>query len=94
VTPRFYRFLEDACQKYRLGRSEFVERDFDTAKDFFGLRNLRLLLKTKAVNNYYRQVSKFFKRTSSARLSASRRCTSASPPSRPPPSTPSSPTRR
>ncbi len=61
VTPRFYRFLEDACQKYRLGRSEFVERDFDKAKDFFGLRNLRLLLKTKAVNNYYRQVSKFFR---------------------------------
>lgn len=61
VTPRFYRFLEDACYKYRLGRSEFVERDFDKAKDFFGLRNLRLLLKTKAVNNYYKQVSKFFR---------------------------------
>ncbi|HET7481020.1 MAG TPA: phytoene desaturase family protein, partial [Rubrobacteraceae bacterium] len=60
VTPNFYRFLEDACYKYRLGRSEFVERDFDKAKDFFGLRNLRLLLKTKAVNNYYKQVSKFF----------------------------------
>ncbi|HET7480768.1 MAG TPA: NAD(P)-binding protein, partial [Rubrobacteraceae bacterium] len=26
VTPNFYRFLEDACYKYRLGRSEFVER--------------------------------------------------------------------
>ncbi len=61
VTPNFYRFLEDACHKYRLGRSEFVERDFEGARDFFGLRNLRLLLKTKAVNNYYRQVSKFFK---------------------------------
>jgi phytoene desaturase len=60
VTPRFYRFLEDACYKYRLGRSEFVERDFEAARDFFGLRNLRLLLKTKAVNNYYRSVSKFF----------------------------------
>src|SRR5215210_4332345 len=60
VTPRFYRFLEDACHKYRLGRSEFVERDFEAAKDFFGLRNLRLLLKTKAVNNYYRRVSKYF----------------------------------
>ena len=61
VTPNFYRFLEDACHKYRLGRSEFVERDFEGAKDFFGLRNLRLLVKTKAVNNYYREVSKFFK---------------------------------
>ncbi len=61
VAPRFYRFLEDASYKYRLGRSEFVERDFDKATDFFGLRNLRLLLKTKAVSNYYRGVSKFFK---------------------------------
>jgi phytoene desaturase len=61
ATPRFYRFMQDACYKYRLGRSEFVERDFDKAGDFFGLRNLRLLLKTKAVNNYYRSVSKYFK---------------------------------
>ena len=60
VTPNFYRFLEDASHKYRLGRSEFVERDFEGAGDFFGLRNLRLLLKTKAVNNYYRRVSKYF----------------------------------
>lgn len=60
VTPNFYRFLEDACHKYRLGRSEFVERDFDKASDFFGLKNLRLLLKTNAVSNYYRSVSKFF----------------------------------
>ncbi len=61
VTPRFYRFLEDACYKYRLGRKEFVERDFDRAQDFFGLRNLRLLLKTNAVGNYYKNVSKFFR---------------------------------
>src|ERR671914_3098003 len=61
VTPRFYSFLEDACNKYRLGRSEFVERDFDSARDFFGLRNLRLLLKTRALGNYYRQVSTFFR---------------------------------
>jgi len=61
VTPRFYRFLEDACLKYRLGRSEFVERDFEGARDFFGMRNLRLLLKTRALGNYYRSVSRFFK---------------------------------
>ncbi len=61
VTPRFYRFLEDACRKYRLGRSEFVERDFEGARDFFGLRNLRLLLRTGALNNYYRSVSRFFR---------------------------------
>jgi len=61
VTPRFYRFMESACYKYRLGRSEFVERDFDRAGDFFGPRNLRLLFKTKAVSNYHRSISKYFK---------------------------------
>ncbi len=61
VTPRFYSFLEDACQKYRLGRSEFVERDFEGARDFFGLRNLRLLIKTRALSNYYRSISRFFR---------------------------------
>jgi phytoene desaturase len=61
VTPRFYRFLEDACRKYRLGRTEFVERDFEGARDFFGLRNLWLLLRTRALNNYYRSVSRFFR---------------------------------
>jgi phytoene desaturase len=61
VTPRFYRFMQDACYKYRLGRSEFVERDFEKASDFFGPRNLRLLFKTKALGNYYRSVSKYFK---------------------------------
>jgi len=60
VTPRYYRFLEQACYRYRLGRSEFVERDFATARDFFGARNLRLLLKTRALSNYYRSVSRFF----------------------------------
>src|SRR5215218_2692010 len=61
VTPRFYRFLEDACHKYRLGRREFVERDFEGARDFFGLRSLRLLIRTRALNNYYRSVSRFFR---------------------------------
>jgi phytoene desaturase len=61
VTPRFYRFLEDACRKYRIGRAEFVERDFEGARDFFGVRNLQLLLRTRALSNYYRSVSRFFR---------------------------------
>ena len=92
VTPRFYRFLEDACNKYRTGRSEFVERDFEGARDFFGLRNLRLLLRTRALDNYYRNVSRSSARRNCGRRSACRRCTSASPPSRRRRSTPSSPT--
>jgi phytoene dehydrogenase-like protein len=78
VTPNFYRFLEDACHKYRLGRSEFVERDFEGARDFFGVRNLRLLLKTAP--------------RSCGRRSPCRRCTWASRPSRRRRSTRSSPT--
>src|SRR5215216_4938318 len=61
VTPRFYRFLENSRLKYRIGRQEFVERDFEGAGDFFGLRNLLLLLTTGALNNYYRSVSRFFR---------------------------------
>jgi phytoene desaturase len=61
VAPRFYRFLEDACHKYRIGRSQFVERDFEGARDFFGVQNLRLLIRTRALNNYYRSVSRFFR---------------------------------
>ncbi len=61
VTPRFYRFLEEACHRYRLGRKEFVERDFERARDFFSPRNLRLLLKTSATSNYYRSISRHFR---------------------------------
>ncbi len=61
VAPRFYRFMKDSCYKYRLGRKEFVERDFEKASDFFRARNLRLLLKTKALSNYHRSVSRYFK---------------------------------
>ncbi|WP_273841532.1 phytoene desaturase family protein [Rubrobacter calidifluminis] len=61
VTPRFYRFLETSCHRYRLGRSEFVERDFESAGEFFSTRNLRLLAKTGALGNYYRSVSRFFR---------------------------------
>lgn len=61
VTPRFYRFLESAALKYRLGRGGFVERDFERARDFFNLHNLWLLLRTGALANYYRSVSRYFR---------------------------------
>lgn len=61
VTPRFYRFLEKSCHRYRLGRSEFVERDFEGASDFFNLHNLRMLRKTGALGNYHRSLSRYFK---------------------------------
>jgi len=63
VTPRFYRFLQSAALKYRLGRGAFVERDFERARDFFNARNLRLLLRTGALGNYYRSVSRYFRTT-------------------------------
>jgi phytoene desaturase len=58
--PGYYRFLEDACRKYRTGRRDFVERDFERARDFFSPRNLKLLRDTQATNNYYRSVSRYF----------------------------------
>ena len=39
VGPRYYAFLQDACYKYRLGRAEFVEKNFIKPTDFFTLRN-------------------------------------------------------
>ncbi|MEO7715380.1 MAG: phytoene desaturase family protein [Capsulimonas sp.] len=57
----YYRFLEDAGRKYRIGRSEFVEKDFRTAGDFFTAHNLGLLKKLNALDKLYTHVSQFFK---------------------------------
>ena len=43
VTLGYYRFLEDAGKKYRIGRAKFVERNFAKATDFFNAPNLKLL---------------------------------------------------
>lgn len=59
-TPGYYRFLADACKKYRTGRRDFVERDFERARDFFNPKNLGLLRDTQATSNYYRSISKYF----------------------------------
>ena len=61
VAPRYYAFLQDACHKYRLGRSEFVEKNFIKPTDFFTLRNLGMLNKLGALSSLYGHVSIFFK---------------------------------
>ncbi len=61
VAPRYYAFLQDACHKYRLGRAEFVEKNFIKPTDFFTLRNLGMLNKLGALSSLYGHVSKFFK---------------------------------
>jgi phytoene desaturase len=61
VAPGYYRFLEDASHKYRLGRSQFVEKNFASATDFFTLKNLGLLGKLDALGTMYAHVSQFFK---------------------------------
>ena len=60
VTPGFYRFLEDSAHKYRIGRSQFVEKNFNQATDFFTAKNLGLLGKLNALNKLYAHVSQFF----------------------------------
>ena len=34
VTPGYYRFLEDAGRKYRIGREKFVEKNFNRGDRF------------------------------------------------------------
>jgi phytoene desaturase len=60
VTPGYYRFLEDAGRKYRIGRAQFVEKNFAKATDFFTVRNLGLLKQLNALDKLYAHVSQFF----------------------------------
>lgn len=57
----YYRFLEDASRKYRIGRAQFVEKNFARAGDFFTLRNLSLLTQLHALRGMYAHVSRFFR---------------------------------
>lgn len=61
VTPGYYRFLEDAGKKYRIGREKFVEKNFNKATDFFSAPNLKLLGQLNALGKLYTHVSQFFK---------------------------------
>lgn len=60
VTSGYYRFLEDAGRKYRIGRSQFVEKNFAKATDFFTASNLKLLGQLNALDKLYTHVSQFF----------------------------------
>lgn len=60
VAPGYFRFLEDAAKKYRIGRREFVEKDFPKASDFFTLVNLKRLFQLNALDKMYAHVSRFF----------------------------------
>ena len=60
VTPGYYRFLEDAGKKYRIGRAQFVEKNFAKATDFFTASNLKLLGQLNALDKLYTHVSQFF----------------------------------
>lgn len=61
VTAGYYRFLEDAGKKYRIGRKQFVEKNFNKATDFFTASNLKLLGQLNALDKLYTHVSQFFK---------------------------------
>jgi len=58
---QYLRFLYDASLKYRIGRSEFVEKNFNKPTDFFNLHNLALLGKLGALKTLYGHVSQYFK---------------------------------
>ncbi len=61
VTSGYYRFLEDAGKKYRIGREKFVEKNFNAASDFFTAGNLKLLGQLNALDKLYTHVSQFFR---------------------------------
>ncbi len=61
VTSGYYRFLEDAGKKYRIGREKFVEKNFNAASDFFTTANLKLLGQLNALDKLYTHVSQFFR---------------------------------
>lgn len=61
ATRGLLRFLADAATKYRLGRTKFVERNFETAREFFSLDSLYFLARTGAIANYWRHTGRFFK---------------------------------
>jgi len=60
VTSGYYRFLEDAGKKYRIGRKEFVEKNFNKATDFFTAANLKRLGQLNALDKLYTHVSRYF----------------------------------
>jgi phytoene desaturase len=55
-----FRFIGEGAQKYELGM-DFVDRNYDRITDLANPRAGMRLLKTKAHQNLYRQVSSFFK---------------------------------
>lgn len=61
VAAGYYRFLEDAGKKYRIGRAQFVEKNFTRPGEFFTLPNLSLLGKLDALKTLYAHISQYFK---------------------------------
>jgi phytoene desaturase len=59
AAERLFRFIGESARKYELGMA-FVERNFDHPTDLLNPSAGLRLLRTKAHQNLYRQVSKFF----------------------------------
>lgn len=59
AAERFFRFIGESAKKYELGM-DFVERNYEQMTDLANPAALVRLLKTRAHQNLYRQVSGFF----------------------------------
>lgn len=59
ATERLFRFLGDSAQKYELGMA-FVQRDYDRLTDLINLTAGMRMIQTRAYQNLYRQVSRYF----------------------------------
>jgi phytoene desaturase len=56
----FLRYMDEGQRHYTEAMEHLVNRDFRTARDFFNLRNLRLLFRVKPLVHHYRHMSAYF----------------------------------
>jgi phytoene desaturase len=55
------KYMEQAGTNYRVSRDHFVERNFLSLAQFAHPKNLGLLLKTRALNNLFKEAGRYFK---------------------------------
>ena len=57
----FIRFMKEMSGLYPLGKASFLERGFKTRRDFFSVKNLRLMVRLRAYKNLRAAVGNYFR---------------------------------
>ena len=58
---QFLAYMNESYKSYELSMKSVIDRNYYSIFEFFNIKNLLLLKKTKAFNNHYKRASKFFK---------------------------------